>query len=146
MLSHSVSYSSFQQNNKLSTVNVMCYVVPAAVTFLRADSRKSYESLWLSWKQAVGEVSSYTLLLYNSDGTQQAEQSLSPDSRSHVFQRLVSGRLYQAVVLTHSGDVTNMATAKGRTGKNMLRIIRNKSFFKYRKTLRFNFNRHATVI
>ncbi|KAL1247087.1 hypothetical protein QQF64_022463, partial [Cirrhinus molitorella] len=89
--------------------------VPAAVTFLLADSRRSSESLWLSWKQAGGEVSSYTLLIYNPDGTQQAEQSLGPESRSHVFQRLVAGRLYQAVVLTHSGYLTNMATTTGRT-------------------------------
>ncbi|XP_067292264.1 receptor-type tyrosine-protein phosphatase beta-like [Pseudorasbora parva] len=89
--------------------------VPAAVSFLRADSRRSSGSLWLSWKQAGGEVSSYTLLIYNPNGTQQAEQGLGPESRSHVFQSLVSGRLYQAVVLTHSGDLTNMATTTGRT-------------------------------
>ncbi len=92
-------------------------VVPAAVMFLHADSRRSSESLCLSWKQAGGEVSSYTLLIYNPDGTQQAEQSLGPESRSYTFQRLVAGRLYQAVVLSHSGDLTNMATTTGRTGK-----------------------------
>ncbi|XP_073687858.1 receptor-type tyrosine-protein phosphatase beta-like [Garra rufa] len=94
---------------------VWARTVPAAVTFLRADSRRSSESLWLSWKQAGGEVSSYTLLIYNPDGTQQAEQSLGPESRSHMFQSLVAGRLYQAVVLTHSGDLSNMATTTGRT-------------------------------
>lgn len=98
----------------------MFSVVPAAVTFLRADSRTSSESLWLSWEQDRGEVSSYTLLIYNPDGTQQAEQSLGPESRSYTFQRLVSGRLYQAVVLTHSGDLTNMANTTGRTGKCVL--------------------------
>ncbi|RXN09470.1 receptor-type tyrosine- phosphatase beta [Labeo rohita] len=94
---------------------ILARTVPAAVTFLRADSRRSSESLWLSWKQAGGEVSSYTLLIYNPDGTQQAQQSLGPESRSHMFQKLVAGRLYQAVVLTHSGDLTNMANTTGRT-------------------------------
>lgn len=101
------------------------------MTFLRAESRRSSESLWLSWKQAGGEVSSYTLLIYNPNGTQQAEQSLGPESRSHVFQSLVSGRLYQAVVLTHSGDLTNMATTNGRTGKSDLKRPEDRSMVEF---------------
>ncbi|XP_051545389.1 receptor-type tyrosine-protein phosphatase beta-like isoform X2 [Myxocyprinus asiaticus] len=101
--------------DKTSDISIWARTDPAAVTFLQADSRRSSEDLWLSWKKAVGEVSSYTILIYNPDGTQQTEQSLAPDSTSHVFQNLLSGRLYQAVVRTHSGDLTNMATTKGRT-------------------------------
>nr|XP_055049169.1 receptor-type tyrosine-protein phosphatase beta-like isoform X1 [Misgurnus anguillicaudatus] len=104
-----------RSGDQTNNTSIWARTVPAAVTYLRADSRKSSDSLWLSWKQAVGEVSSYTLLLYNPDGTQQAEQNLGPDSRSHVFQSLVPGRLYQAVVLTQSGELTNMATTEGRT-------------------------------
>ncbi|KAK9952792.1 hypothetical protein ABG768_018599 [Culter alburnus] len=104
-----------RSGDQTNDTSIWARTVPAAVTFLRADSRRSSESLWLSWKQAGGEVSSYTLLIYNPNGTQEAEQSLGPESRSHVFQSLVSGRLYQAVVLTHSGDLTNMATTNGRT-------------------------------
>ncbi|XP_057185222.1 receptor-type tyrosine-protein phosphatase beta-like isoform X3 [Triplophysa rosa] len=104
-----------RSGDQTNDTSIWARTVPAAVTFLSADSKKHSESLWLSWKQAVGEVSTYTVLLYNPDGTRQAEQNLSPNSRSHVFQRLLSGRLYEAVVLTHSGDLTNMATAKGRT-------------------------------
>uniref|UniRef100_A0A673G857 protein-tyrosine-phosphatase n=1 Tax=Sinocyclocheilus rhinocerous TaxID=307959 RepID=A0A673G857_9TELE len=104
-----------RSGDQTNDTSIWARTVPAAVTFLRADSRRSYESLWLSWKQAGAEVSSYTLLIYNPDGTQQAEQSLGPESRSYTFQRLVSGRLYQAVVLTHSGDLTNRATTTGRT-------------------------------
>ncbi|XP_051975125.1 receptor-type tyrosine-protein phosphatase beta-like isoform X2 [Xyrauchen texanus] len=101
--------------DQTSDISILARTDPAAVTFLQADSRRSSEDLWLNWKKAVGEVSSYTILIYNPDGTQQTEQSLAPDSTSHVFQKLLSGRLYQAVVCTHSGDLTNMATTKGRT-------------------------------
>uniref|UniRef100_A0A672L275 protein-tyrosine-phosphatase n=1 Tax=Sinocyclocheilus grahami TaxID=75366 RepID=A0A672L275_SINGR len=104
-----------RSGDQTNDTSIWARTVPAAVTYLRADSRRSSESLWLSWKQAGAEVSSYTLLIYNPDGTQQAEQSLGPESRSYTFQRLVSGRLYQAVVLTHSGDLTNRATTTGRT-------------------------------
>uniref|UniRef100_A0A8C1Y4C3 protein-tyrosine-phosphatase n=1 Tax=Cyprinus carpio TaxID=7962 RepID=A0A8C1Y4C3_CYPCA len=104
-----------RSGDQTNDTSIWARTVPAAVTFLRADSRTSSESLWLSWEQDRGEVSSYTLLIYNPDGTQQAEQSLGPESRSYTFQRLVSGRLYQAVVLTHSGDLTNMANTTGRT-------------------------------
>ncbi|XP_043090430.1 receptor-type tyrosine-protein phosphatase beta-like [Puntigrus tetrazona] len=103
---------SGDQTNETS---IWARTVPAAVTLLHADSRRSSESLWLSWKLPGGEVSSYTLLIYNPDGTQEAEQSVGPESRNYTFQRLVAGRLYQAVVLTHSGDLTNMATTTGRT-------------------------------
>uniref|UniRef100_A0A8C1J7X3 protein-tyrosine-phosphatase n=1 Tax=Cyprinus carpio TaxID=7962 RepID=A0A8C1J7X3_CYPCA len=95
---------------------LLCSAVPSSVSALQVEDQRSTSSLlWLSWKQAGGEVSSYTLLIYNPDGTQQEEQSLGPESRSYTFQRLVAGRLYQAVVLTHSGDQTNMATTTGRT-------------------------------
>lgn len=104
-----------RSGDQTNSTSIWARTVPAAVTFLHADSRRSSESLWLSWKQPAGAVSSYTLLILNPDGTRTAEQSLGPDSRSHQFQSLVSGRLYQAVVLTHSGDLTNMATTSGRT-------------------------------
>ncbi|XP_056308714.1 receptor-type tyrosine-protein phosphatase beta-like, partial [Danio aesculapii] len=104
-----------RSGDQTNNTSIWARTVPAAVTFLHADSRRSSESLWLSWKQPVGGVSSYTLLILNPDGTRTAEQSLGPDSRSYQFQNLVSGRLYQAVVLTHSGDLTNMATTSGRT-------------------------------
>ncbi|XP_059391902.1 receptor-type tyrosine-protein phosphatase beta-like [Carassius carassius] len=104
-----------RSGDQTNDTSIWARTAPAAVTLLHAESRTSSESLWLSWKQAGGEVSSYTLLIYNPDGTQHAEQSLGPESRSYTFQRLVAGRLYQAVVLTHSGDLTNMATTTGRT-------------------------------
>uniref|UniRef100_A0AAR2L812 protein-tyrosine-phosphatase n=1 Tax=Pygocentrus nattereri TaxID=42514 RepID=A0AAR2L812_PYGNA len=89
--------------------------VPAAVPVLLVESRNTTGTLWISWQGAEGEVSGYTLTLYNPDQSQQAEQSLRAESRGHAFTDLVPGRLYTAVVRTQSGDLTNMATTKGRT-------------------------------
>uniref|UniRef100_A0A4W5RUM9 protein-tyrosine-phosphatase n=1 Tax=Hucho hucho TaxID=62062 RepID=A0A4W5RUM9_9TELE len=89
--------------------------VPAAVTSLQAQSRNQSEVLWVSWKRAVGELSGYLLSLYNPDGSQQAEETLGPDAMEHVFPTLIPGRLYHAVILTRSGELTNRATAHGRT-------------------------------
>ncbi|KAM9569680.1 LOW QUALITY PROTEIN: receptor-type tyrosine-protein phosphatase beta-like [Salvelinus alpinus] len=89
--------------------------VPAAVTSLQAQSRNQSEMLWVSWKRAVGELSGYLLSLYNPDGSQQAEETLGPDTMEHIFPTLIPGRLYHAVILTRSGELTNRATAHGRT-------------------------------
>uniref|UniRef100_A0A8C7PS45 protein-tyrosine-phosphatase n=1 Tax=Oncorhynchus mykiss TaxID=8022 RepID=A0A8C7PS45_ONCMY len=89
--------------------------IPAAVTSLQAQSRNQSEMLWVSWKRAVGELSGYLLSLYNPDGSQQAEETLGPDAMEHVFPTLIPGRLYHAVILTRSGELTNRATAHGRT-------------------------------
>ncbi|CAB1322807.1 unnamed protein product, partial [Coregonus sp. 'balchen'] len=89
--------------------------VPAAVTSLQARSRNQSEVLWVSWERAVGELNGYLLSLYNPDGSQQAEETLGPDAMEHVFPTLIPGRLYHAVILTRSGELTNRATAHGRT-------------------------------
>uniref|UniRef100_A0A8C7KXU1 protein-tyrosine-phosphatase n=1 Tax=Oncorhynchus kisutch TaxID=8019 RepID=A0A8C7KXU1_ONCKI len=89
--------------------------IPAAVTSLQAQSRNQSEMLWVSWKRAVGELNGYLLSLYNPDGSQQAEETLGPDAMEHVFPTLIPGRLYHAVILTRSGELTNRATAHGRT-------------------------------
>uniref|UniRef100_A0A4W4GWX5 protein-tyrosine-phosphatase n=1 Tax=Electrophorus electricus TaxID=8005 RepID=A0A4W4GWX5_ELEEL len=89
--------------------------VPAEVQSLRVESRNSTGTLWVSWQGAEGEVSTYTLTLYNPDQSKQAERNLSAVTREYTFSQLVPGRLYSAVVLTRSGDLTNMATTKGRT-------------------------------
>ncbi|XP_076878415.1 receptor-type tyrosine-protein phosphatase beta isoform X2 [Brachyhypopomus gauderio] len=89
--------------------------VPAEVQALQVQSRNSTGSLWVSWQGAEGEVSGYTLSIYNPDQSKYAERNLSVVSRDYIFSQLVPGRLYTAAVLTRSGDLTNMATSKGRT-------------------------------
>ncbi|XP_030622900.1 receptor-type tyrosine-protein phosphatase beta [Chanos chanos] len=103
---------SGEQTNDSS---IWARTVPAAVTSLQAKSRNRTNSLWVSWEWAVGEVSSYSLALYNPDDSPQAEQTLGPESREHTFQDLVPGRIYNVKILTRSGDLTNLATTKGRT-------------------------------
>ncbi|XP_055795524.1 receptor-type tyrosine-protein phosphatase beta-like isoform X2 [Salvelinus fontinalis] len=89
--------------------------VPAAVTSLQARSRPQSEELWVSWERAVGELSGYLLSVYNPDGSQQAEEALGPDTTEHAVPTLIPGRLYHAVILTRSGELTNRATTQGRT-------------------------------
>lgn len=98
-------------------------IVPAAVLVLRVDSRNSTGTLWVSWQRADGEVSGYLAALYNPDQSQQAEQLLDPDSRGHAFSGLVPGRLYTAVVHTQSGDLSNSASTRGRTGQSSTHYV-----------------------
>ncbi|KAL4641461.1 receptor-type tyrosine-protein phosphatase beta-like [Arapaima gigas] len=89
--------------------------VPAPVTALKAQNRNMTNSLWLSWDKATGEVSGYLVSLHNPDGSQQAQRLLQPEQREHGFVGLVAGRLYTAVVLTCSGELSNGASVNGRT-------------------------------
>ncbi|XP_028970884.2 receptor-type tyrosine-protein phosphatase beta isoform X3 [Esox lucius] len=88
--------------------------VPTAVTSLHLQSLNQ-SVLLVSWERAVGELSGYLLSLYNPDGSQQAEETLGPDSTEHEFTALIPGRLYHIVILTRSGELTNRASAQGRT-------------------------------
>ncbi|XP_066504838.1 receptor-type tyrosine-protein phosphatase beta-like [Hoplias malabaricus] len=101
------------QNTNESTI--WTRTVPAAVPFLHVESRNSSNSLWVSWQQADGEVSRYSLTLLNPDKSQQAEQFLGLSNRGHVLTGLVPGRLYTVVLSTHSAELTNFSTARGRT-------------------------------
>ncbi|KAG9272106.1 receptor-type tyrosine-protein phosphatase beta [Astyanax mexicanus] len=89
--------------------------VPATVGALRVESRNSTGSLWVSWERAAGEVSRYSLSLYNQDQSQQATCSLGPEVKGHAFTNLVPGHLYSAIIHTQSGELTTMTTTKGRT-------------------------------
>ncbi|KAJ8373768.1 hypothetical protein SKAU_G00043480 [Synaphobranchus kaupii] len=103
---------SGEQTNDSS---IWARTVPAPVTRLSAQNRNHSDSLWLSWERAAGELSGYLVSLYNPDGSQQAEGQLQAELREHVFQGLVPGRLYSAVVLTRSGELVNTAATAGRT-------------------------------
>ncbi|XP_053318377.1 receptor-type tyrosine-protein phosphatase beta isoform X2 [Spea bombifrons] len=88
--------------------------VPAPVRFLQASNQNASDSLWFTWTPSLGDVDSYELILYNPNGTQK-EKRHGNDLREWHFQSLVPGRLYSLVVITHSGDLSNRATASGRT-------------------------------
>lgn len=74
----------------------------------------------MSWERAEGELSGYLLSVYNPDGSQQAEEALGPDATEYAVPTLIPGRLYHAVILTRSGELTNRATTQGRTGESSL--------------------------
>uniref|UniRef100_UPI003AAE95FB receptor-type tyrosine-protein phosphatase beta-like n=1 Tax=Centroberyx gerrardi TaxID=166262 RepID=UPI003AAE95FB len=94
---------------------VWARTVPAAVTSLKAMSGNQTDALRVSWDRAGGELSGYLLSLYNPDGSRQAEERLGSEVTQFVFPGLVPGRLYQAVVLSRSGELANGASALGRT-------------------------------
>ncbi|XP_029909443.1 receptor-type tyrosine-protein phosphatase beta isoform X2 [Myripristis murdjan] len=94
---------------------VWARTVPAAVTSLKAQSGNLSNALKVSWDRASGELSGYVLSLYNPDGSQQAEEKLGSEVTEFVFHSLVSGRLYQAMVLSRSGELTNRVSTLGRT-------------------------------
>lgn len=96
-----------------------CFVssVPAAVTSLKAQCGNQSDALWVNWDRSAGDLSGYLLTLYNPDGSQQAEEQLGSEVTQFVFRDLVPGRLYQAVVLSLSGELANRAGALGRTGE-----------------------------
>ncbi|NXS67970.1 PTPRB phosphatase, partial [Pandion haliaetus] len=88
--------------------------VPAPVVGLKASNRNMTDSLWFTWGPAAGDVDFYELNLYNPNGTQK-ETWHRKDLKEWHFQGLVPGRKYTLVVVTHSGDLTNMANTEGRT-------------------------------
>lgn len=55
------------------------------------------------------------VVLYDVSGAVLGSQLLGPDHTSHMFFGLIPGRLYRADVVTHSGQLTNNASASGRT-------------------------------
>ncbi|XP_040265825.1 receptor-type tyrosine-protein phosphatase beta isoform X1 [Bufo bufo] len=88
--------------------------VPAPVTNLQASNRNTSDSLWFVWNQALGDVDTYELTLYNPNGTQKERLQANVLSEHH-FKKLVPGRLYKLVIVTQSGDLVNKVTAEART-------------------------------
>ncbi|MCJ8734524.1 hypothetical protein PDJAM_G00236670 [Pangasius djambal] len=89
--------------------------VPAAVSSVCVESRNRTDTLYVSWKPAAGEVSGYTVTLYDSNQSQHARQHLSSDITQLEFHGLVPGRLYFTNITTHSANLSNLATSIART-------------------------------
>ncbi|XP_060740643.1 receptor-type tyrosine-protein phosphatase beta-like [Tachysurus vachellii] len=89
--------------------------VPAAVSSVCVESRNRTDTLFVSWKPAAGEVSGYTVTMYDLNQSQHAEQRLSSNITQLEFHGLVPGRLYFANITTHSANLSNMATSIART-------------------------------
>ncbi|XP_068132782.1 receptor-type tyrosine-protein phosphatase beta-like isoform X2 [Hyperolius riggenbachi] len=88
--------------------------VPASVSSLQGSNRNTSDSLWYTWVPALGDVDVYELILYNPNGTEK-ERLQDNGLREYHFQKLIPGRIYKLVIVTHSGDLTNTATADART-------------------------------
>ncbi|KAL2102851.1 hypothetical protein ACEWY4_002019 [Coilia grayii] len=95
--------------------SIWARTVPSPVVGLQARHQEQTDSLHVSWRLGQGELSELLVSLYGPDGNQQAEQRLGRDQTEHVFQGLLPGRLYSAMVTSHSGELSNTATVAGRT-------------------------------
>uniref|UniRef100_A0A674BSF3 protein-tyrosine-phosphatase n=1 Tax=Salmo trutta TaxID=8032 RepID=A0A674BSF3_SALTR len=101
-----------------SDSSILARTVPAPVHSLHVQGGKRTDRLSISWLPGAGEWSGYQVVLYGGlegSTTTLAAQELGMEQREHLFQGLVPGRLYRAEVVTHSGELTNAASAKGRT-------------------------------
>uniref|UniRef100_W5NH93 protein-tyrosine-phosphatase n=1 Tax=Lepisosteus oculatus TaxID=7918 RepID=W5NH93_LEPOC len=104
------SSNTLRNSNELAL-----YTVPAPVTALKAQNKNRTDSLSFTWEKAAGDLSGYEVSLYNPDGSLKATLPGRADLRECLFQGLVPGRLYRVTVATKSGDLSNTATAEGRT-------------------------------
>lgn len=94
--------------------------VPAAVVSLKAYAGNQSDSLRVSWDRGPGDLSGYLLSLYNPNGSPQASIQLGSEASELVLPDLVPGRLYRAEVLSLSKELSNRASALGRTGEGPL--------------------------
>ncbi|XP_076588386.1 receptor-type tyrosine-protein phosphatase beta isoform X2 [Chaetodon auriga] len=107
-----VATHSGDQSNQSS---IWARTVPAAVASLKAHSGNQSHALWVNWERGGGDLSGFLLTLYNPDGSRRAEQQLGSEVTEFVFSDLVPGRLYQADMLSLSGELSNRASTLGRT-------------------------------
>ncbi|XP_029289713.1 receptor-type tyrosine-protein phosphatase beta [Cottoperca gobio] len=106
-----VTHSGEQSNQSA----VWARTVPAAVLSLQTHCGNQSDALWVNWDRGGGDLSGYLLCLYDPDGTQPPGQQLGSEVTKFVFSGLVPGRLYRAEVLSLSGELSNRASALGRT-------------------------------
>ncbi|XP_072407787.1 receptor-type tyrosine-protein phosphatase beta isoform X1 [Chiloscyllium punctatum] len=89
--------------------------VPAQVTHLQWMNINQTDSLLFTWTPALGEFDSYNISLYNPNNTVQSNIFGKKDMKECSFQDLIPGRIYHMVIVTQSGDLSNKASAEGRT-------------------------------
>ncbi|XP_076015968.1 receptor-type tyrosine-protein phosphatase beta [Genypterus blacodes] len=94
--------------------------VPSSVSSLQVQSSGRTDRLTVSWEHGEGDRNSYQVVLYSASGATPGaqvlgSQVLGAEHRAHTFPGLIPGRLYRAEVITHSGELTNSASALGRT-------------------------------
>ncbi|XP_062246778.1 receptor-type tyrosine-protein phosphatase beta-like isoform X2 [Platichthys flesus] len=103
---------SGDQSNQTS---IWARTVPAAVVSLTTRTGNQSDELLVTWTRGPGDLSGLLLSLYDPSGSRRAAQHLGSEVTEYVFSHLVPGRLYRAEVLSLSGDLSNRASAAGRT-------------------------------
>ncbi|KAK2859223.1 hypothetical protein Q5P01_003843 [Channa striata] len=98
-----------------SDSSVLGRTVPSTVSILQAQSSAWTDTLTVSWQHGEGSWSSYEVVLSDVSGAALGLQMLGAGHTNHTFRGLTPGRLYQATVITHSGELTNNVSAFGRT-------------------------------
>uniref|UniRef100_A0AAY5K948 protein-tyrosine-phosphatase n=1 Tax=Esox lucius TaxID=8010 RepID=A0AAY5K948_ESOLU len=101
-----------------SDSSILARTVPAPVRSLHVQDGERTDRLSVSWLPGPGEWSGYRVVLYGGpEGSTSvlAAHQLGLEQREHLFQGLVPGRLYRVEVVTRSGELTNAASALGRT-------------------------------
>lgn len=98
-----------------SDSSVLARTVPSPVSSLHVQSSGRTDRLTVSWQHGEGGRSSYQVLLYDSSGATLGAQTVGADHVIHTFSGLIPGHLYQAEVVTRSGELSNSAVSRGRT-------------------------------
>ncbi|XP_038146926.1 receptor-type tyrosine-protein phosphatase beta-like isoform X2 [Cyprinodon tularosa] len=104
--------------DQTNDTSMLARTVPAAVASLKAQSGNQSDTLLIKWDHGDGDITGYILLLYNPNGSRQAEHQLSSEVTEFRFTGLVPGRKYQADVFSLSGELRNRASTLGRTAPN----------------------------
>ncbi|KAF6714483.1 Receptor-type tyrosine-protein phosphatase beta [Oryzias melastigma] len=98
-----------------SDSSVLARTVPSPVSSLQIQSSNQTDRLTVVWQPGSGSWSNYQVVLYDVYGTTLGAHMLGAEHRSQRLSGLVPGRLYRAEVITYSGELTNNASAFGRT-------------------------------
>uniref|UniRef100_A0A3Q2QMI8 protein-tyrosine-phosphatase n=1 Tax=Fundulus heteroclitus TaxID=8078 RepID=A0A3Q2QMI8_FUNHE len=100
---HGSPHSVFYFLPFCNTPRLLSPAVPSPVSSLQVQSSGRTNRLTVSWQPGEGSWNGY-----------QVNRFLF-SVQSHTFPGLTPGRLYQAKVITHSGDLTNSVAEFGRT-------------------------------
>uniref|UniRef100_A0A3B3ZWE5 protein-tyrosine-phosphatase n=1 Tax=Periophthalmus magnuspinnatus TaxID=409849 RepID=A0A3B3ZWE5_9GOBI len=104
-----------QSGDRSNQTSIWARTVPAVVGALTAHSSNLTDSLDLTWTRPEGDLSGFTLVLLEPNGTMRSEQETGPDQTQVTFSQLTPGRKYTAVVTSKSGELRNSATIQART-------------------------------
>lgn len=78
--------------------------------------------LLLSWQRPEGDLDSLVIKLA-TNGTDRWLSALPPDATQVTVDQLTPGRMYTAVVASHSGALTSQSEATFRTGQPPLLLF-----------------------